>query len=130
MKGLKFATFDAKDEKGINKFLHENQAYVASNGCYVFEGRLSFMWVEKNEDDLRVESIVSQMNQKVIEQETQIALQQVEVIHIEEEIKHAGKGANVSVLADSKAILNAMKRKLDVTKKVMEQIKSGEFALS
>lgn len=124
---MKFAEFPVSDQAGINAFLEQKEEFLGSNGAYVFENRVIFMWREVGETAMKREAIIEKMKQDLIMQETNLALQEVELRHTREEISHGTKGQNTSVLADAQAIFNAMKRKIEVTKKVMEQIKNGEF---
>lgn len=124
---MKYASFDAKDDKGINKFLQVTDKWIGSNGAYVFETRVHFMWNELTDDEAKRQAIVEEIKKRLINDETNIALQQVEVDHARDESKHSGKNANKVVEAET--VLAGMKRKLDSTRKVMAQVLAGEYDL-
>lgn len=124
---MRFASFSAKDDKRINEFLQRNEKWMGSNGAYVFENAVHFMWNEISDEEGKRNSIVDKMKEAIVMQETQVALQTVDVDHLRDEAKHSGKGEHKVVEAES--MLNTMKRKLEATKKVMASVMTGEYPL-
>lgn len=124
---MKFKSFKASDEKGINEFLTRNEKYLGSNGAYVFENAVHFMWMEQTDDEAKRIAIVEKIKERLVTEETQIALQQVEVDHAREEAGHGTKGASANKVVEAQTVLDGLKRKSEATRKVMNQILAGEY---
>lgn len=125
---MKFASFEAKDTKGINDFLARNEKYLGSNGAYVFEKMVHFMWLEQTDDEAKRFAIVEEIKKKLVVEETSVALQQVEVNHAREEAKRGEKGADHKVV-EAEGMLAQMRSKVGSVRKVMAAVLAGEYDL-
>lgn len=124
---MKYKTFSTTDEEAINAFLKENNDFINQAGTFCFSDRISFLFIDErvSEEEAKKAAILGKLKETLTQLETEAALQEVDLRHTHEEARHGG---NPTAPLGAKAVQDSTLRKIEVTKKVIEQVISGEYA--
>lgn len=124
---MKYKTFATSDEAAINEFLGANEDFINQAGTFCFSDRICFMYIDTprpSDEELQRNATLDKLGNTLTQLETEAALQEVEKRHANEEAAH---GSNPMLAVDAATVMRGMLRKIEVVKKVMEQVKDGSY---